>query len=137
MSINPNSAQQLIRNAYIALKNGEKREARRLAEQAAALAPESEEPWLLLAAVASPEASIEFLNNALEVNPQSQQARQGMHWAIKRLREKPLPRRVRRRIIVHQPSAKALTKTRPLLAGPLIPIFVLGLLLGRHLSKSK
>ncbi|MFC2042887.1 L,D-transpeptidase family protein [Chloroflexota bacterium] len=75
-----------IDHAIKALKRGERLEARRWAEKAVSLAPEREEPWLVLAAIAPPRASIAYLDQALEINPKSQQARKGMHWAIQRLR---------------------------------------------------
>jgi lipoprotein-anchoring transpeptidase ErfK/SrfK len=50
------------------------------------MAPELEDGWLLLAAVASPRASVSYLQRALEINPSSQRARAGMHWALQRLR---------------------------------------------------
>ena len=43
-------AKRIIKEAYQSLRQGDRRAARRLAEQAAALAPQKEEPWLLLAA---------------------------------------------------------------------------------------
>ncbi|MFM8322254.1 MAG: L,D-transpeptidase family protein [Chloroflexota bacterium] len=80
-------AQQAVRAARQALQRGETGAARRLAAQAAALAPELEDAWLLLAAVASPRASVEYLERALQINPGSRRARTGMHWAVRRLRE--------------------------------------------------
>ncbi len=77
---------QALAGARQALQRGDRREARRWAEHAAALAPENEEPWLLLAAIASPRASLAYLQRALEINPHSQRARRGMHWAIQRTR---------------------------------------------------
>ena len=115
-------SQQIIKDAYQALQNGDRRTARRLAEQAAALSPHQEEPWLLLAAVASPEASLQYLNKALEINPQSQRARQGMHWAIQRIREVPPKQPDRPNVIVVKPTPSALTRTKPLLANSLIPL---------------
>jgi len=85
-------AAESVLNARQALKRGEQQEARRWAEQAATLAPELEDPWLLLGAVASPKDSLAYLKRALEINPDSKRARAGMHWAIKRYRseqEKP------------------------------------------------
>jgi hypothetical protein len=82
---------RLIANARLALKRGDRRAARHWAEQAASLAPKQEEPWLILAALASPRASLEYLKHALAANPQSVRARKGMHWAIQRYRAAPPP----------------------------------------------
>ncbi len=83
------SYSQLIQQAQKALKAGDLQTARHFAQKAAQLAPEKEDSWLVLAAVASPRASLEYLNRALEINPNSQRARKGMHWAIQRLRTNP------------------------------------------------
>jgi lipoprotein-anchoring transpeptidase ErfK/SrfK len=81
---------QAIENARAAFRRGERHETRRWAEKAAALMPKREEPWLWLAAVASPRASINYLKRALEINPNSKAAREGIHWATKRLRREML-----------------------------------------------
>ncbi len=80
-------AQQALSEARLALRRGDRLEARRLAGQAARLAPHQEDPWLILAATSSqPRTSIQYLLRALETNPSSQRARAGIKWAIKRLR---------------------------------------------------
>ncbi len=80
------SAQQALLNAQQAVRQGDRQTARRCAEIAASLSPDLEEPWLILAAVGSPRASVEYLEQALRINPQSERARLGMHWAVDRLR---------------------------------------------------
>jgi lipoprotein-anchoring transpeptidase ErfK/SrfK len=106
-------AQQAIRQAQQAIKTGDKRTARRWADKAAALAPDREEPWLLLAALASPRASIAYLDRALEINPESQRARQGMHWAIQRYRNTPAPQKPRRQIIPGDIKTASFVRNRP------------------------
>lgn len=81
--------QQAIKNAHQALRSNDRRRARHWAQIAVALAPELEESWLVLAAVASPRASLSYLKRALDINPNSKRAREGMHWAIKRIRKEP------------------------------------------------
>jgi lipoprotein-anchoring transpeptidase ErfK/SrfK len=83
-------AQKAIQNAREALRDGERSTARRWAEQAAKLAPQLEDPWLILAAVANPRASVAFIERALKINPDSPRARKGMQWALSRLQEVPL-----------------------------------------------
>lgn len=85
----PEPAQKALDLARIAYRQGDTRRARRWAEQAAAAAPDHEEPWLMLAAVANPQASFHYINRALAINPSSQRARQAMHWAVERLRSAP------------------------------------------------
>ena len=82
-------AQKAIQNAREALRDGNRSAARRWAEQAAKLAPQLEDPWLILAAVANPKTSVAFIERALRINPESPRARKGMQWALKRLQEVP------------------------------------------------
>jgi len=84
---NQNEFVHALNQAQNALNRGDRHASRRWAEQAAALAPDREEPWLFLAALASPRASVAYLQKALELNPNSRHARKGMHWAIKRFRK--------------------------------------------------
>ncbi len=79
-----------IQQARSFYRQNNKRMARFWAERAVALDPGSEEAWLWLAAVSNPETSLKYLRRALEVNPNSTRARQGMHWAIQRLRQTPI-----------------------------------------------
>lgn len=78
---------EAIQRAYNALQSGDKRAARHWAELALAQDATLEEPWLLLAAVATPRASVEFLRRALQANPGSERAKKGLDWALKRLHE--------------------------------------------------
>ncbi len=68
-----------------ALAAGRRNEARRLAHSAAKLAPNQEEPWLVLAAIATPNASRAYLKQALAINPHSKQAIKGLRWAEERV----------------------------------------------------
>lgn len=93
-------ASRPIREAREALLRDDRLEARRLAEEAARLDPSQEEPWLILGALSEGAESLAYLKRALEINPNSQRARQGMHWALKRQRQAtkthtPLPETVR------------------------------------------
>lgn len=82
-------SRQVVDQARTALRNGDHTRARHLAEEAARLAPQSEDPWLILAALASPRASVDYINKALAINPESPRARKGMEWALQRLQESP------------------------------------------------
>ncbi len=81
------AVQQAIRQAMQAMRRKDHREARRWAEQAIHLDPQAEDAWLVLAAVASPEASLFYLNKALAINPSSPRVRKAMHWTAERLRK--------------------------------------------------
>ncbi|MEW6180468.1 MAG: L,D-transpeptidase family protein [Chloroflexota bacterium] len=82
-------ARQLLAQARRALRQGERRTARQLAGEAARLQPDLEEAWLILAALSEPQASIQYIKRALQINPASRQARKAMHWAVQRLRHQP------------------------------------------------
>ena len=86
MNPDPDLARKTLLEAQQAMQRGDRKAARVYAEQAVALAPDSEDPWLTLAALSSPRASVEYLERALKINPHSPRARKGMHWAIERLR---------------------------------------------------
>ncbi len=79
-------ARNAVREAVQALRHGNRTQARRWASLAARLDPTSEQPWLILASLASPQTSIAYLRIALDRNPHSKAARQGMHWAAQRQR---------------------------------------------------
>jgi lipoprotein-anchoring transpeptidase ErfK/SrfK len=72
---------QAIRNASIAQHSGNKRAARRWAEQAVLLGREQEEPWLILANTASPHARIAYIEQALKINPGSLVAQKALQQA--------------------------------------------------------
>jgi lipoprotein-anchoring transpeptidase ErfK/SrfK len=94
VSADPNQVRQAIQNAREALRRADQAEARRWAEQAARLAPQTEEPWLLLAATSEPRASVEYAKRALVINPQSQRARKAVDWARNRLGPQEAARQV-------------------------------------------
>lgn len=68
--------------ARIALRRGQKKQARRHALRAAALDSFSEEPWIVLAGCDSPPAAIRHLQRALEINPNSHTAQMGLEWFL-------------------------------------------------------
>jgi lipoprotein-anchoring transpeptidase ErfK/SrfK len=117
------AADHAIAQAKLALKAGKRSLARRWAARSLQLDPSSVDAWLVLAAVASPRASVEYLKRALEIDPQSQRTRRGMHWAIQRLRAQPalarLSRSRRLKDSRHKPlvqpsiSSEAWIQTRP------------------------
>jgi lipoprotein-anchoring transpeptidase ErfK/SrfK len=123
------AAQQAIQAAQQALRRGDRQVARRWAERAAGLAPDQEEPWLILAALASPHASIAHLKRALEINPDSQRARRGMHWAIQRQRAAPAKTTPRHATPIQPISTETLVQPRSIL-GRTVLILVFAILIG-------
>lgn len=117
MNQNRQIAHLLVEQAYRELKSGNRLEARRLAARAASLAPEMEDIWLILAAVASsPQASVNFLKRALTVNPTSLRARKGMEWSIRQLRthKKPIGAQTAIPPASPQPAATQPVTTNPI-----------------------
>lgn len=78
-------ARAALREASNALKHGDKKNAYLWAKRAAQADPTLEDAWLILARVSEPALSIRFLEQALKLNPKSENARKGMAWAQKRL----------------------------------------------------
>ena len=85
MKIDQDDFRKILLNAQQALRQGDRLSARHWAEIAVELGPDSEEAWLTLAAIASPHASINYLEQALKINPQSKRAQKGMQWAMERV----------------------------------------------------
>ncbi|MGB8213009.1 MAG: L,D-transpeptidase family protein [Anaerolineales bacterium] len=89
---------QVLQWAAQALQRGDKQAARHWAQVAVAMAPEMEDPWLILAAVASPRASIAYLEQALEINPNSLEIRAALEQAHRQQTlEQTQPIRVKKR----------------------------------------
>jgi ABC-type dipeptide/oligopeptide/nickel transport system permease component len=82
---------QLIGQAKLALGNGDRGGARRLARSAVRLDPSSDAAWLTLAAASEPRSALAYAARALEINPRSQPARRAIRWAVRQLPQ--LPRR--------------------------------------------
>lgn len=80
-------AEGFLTLARDALRQNRRAEAYSFAKKAAALDPQLEDAWLILAGLSAPQDSLKYLSKALAINPNSQTARKGMHWAVQRLRE--------------------------------------------------
>jgi 6-pyruvoyl-tetrahydropterin synthase len=79
-----------VEEAKQALQNGARGQARLLASRSTELNPQNEEAWLILAALASPNDSLEYLQKALQINPSSERARKGMEWARARIQKEEI-----------------------------------------------
>lgn len=88
------SARRMVQAAWQAMQAGNKTEARRRAEQAVNLAPDLEDAWIMLAALAGPKAALGYLQRALQINPNSQRAQAGLRWAERQLAAAPQKRTV-------------------------------------------
>lgn len=97
-----------------ALRKGDQHLARRIAQEAAAAAPDREEPWLMLAAVSKPRTSIAYLQKALELNPNSKRARQGIEWAERQLaKDNPQPKTEKKSRVVLPKNSKTMIYRKP------------------------
>lgn len=93
--MNPNSveARELVVKARESLRRGDKPSAWRFGERAVLLVPDMEDAWLVLAAADSdPNESLAYAQKALEINPTSARARQGVEWAKGRIKPAPAPK---------------------------------------------
>ena len=88
-------AEIAIENARSALKHGNRLDAKEWAEQAGQLAPEMEDPWLVLAYLAEPAEGLKYLEKALTLNPSSNRTWKGIHFLIKKItdQKQPIPYR--------------------------------------------
>jgi hypothetical protein len=121
--------QDLLRQIQRSAKAGKKHQARRLALRAVDLAPEQEQPWLYLASLSNPEASVRYLRKALEINPDSQAARKGMRWAADRLREQQTGENGRRKPSELSFSTDQLVADKPALLPWLLSALILPLVI--------
>jgi len=81
-------AHEYVIKAREALRRGDKAFARQLGEQAALLAPEMEDVWLVLAASdTNPQDALAYAQKALSINPQSTRAHQAVAWTSGRLKQ--------------------------------------------------
>ena len=79
-------AREYVIKAREALRRGDRPSARQLGEQAALLAPNMEDVWLVLAASESnPQDALAYAQKALEINAISTRAHQAVEWASRRL----------------------------------------------------
>ncbi len=81
-------ARELILKAREALRRGDKPSAWKVGEQAAMLAPEMEDVWLILAASdADPNEALAYAQKALKINPSSTRAHKAVEWATNQVQQ--------------------------------------------------
>lgn len=78
---------ELIALAKQAVLDGDRARARELASQALESDPDNLNAMLIMAGVSEPEASLNFLNRVLAIDPDNKVAREGMQWVSQRLRK--------------------------------------------------
>ncbi len=81
-------ARDLVAKAREALRRGDKPSAWKMGEQAALLAPDMEDVWLILAASdPNPQDALAYAQKALQINPSSTRAHKGVEWAKGQLKQ--------------------------------------------------
>ena len=85
------SFRDLLVQAKTALRNGDRSQARRIAQQIIAEHPGEVEGWLLLGGIAPPKASLAYLQNAKELAPEDSRVVAALSWARKRVKKAHLP----------------------------------------------
>ncbi len=83
----PDDAKYSLHQAVQAMRQGDRAQARRWASLAARQDPADDRPWLIMALVAAPRARLAYYKIALERNPNSAPAREGLHGTIQLLRQ--------------------------------------------------
>jgi len=77
---------QLTRQARVALKTGDKQQARSLAQQALRIDPQNHMAWMTLAvATPSPQAAMDYVQRAYRIQPDDPNVQKGLVWAKRRL----------------------------------------------------
>jgi lipoprotein-anchoring transpeptidase ErfK/SrfK len=122
MSNDIESSKSALKKARHAFKRGDKQKARYWAQEAVSQSPDNEDAWLWLASVSEPRASVAYFNQALEVNPKSTRARNGMHWAVQRLRATEVPLLPRRDIVEESIPSYHLIRHRSFLKLSILPL---------------
>lgn len=87
MQNNKDKAFSVIQGSLAAIRRGDKETARHLAIEASSLAPEMEQPWLILAALAEISESLVFIEKALLINPDSIPAKHALEWVNRKLQD--------------------------------------------------
>jgi len=83
MNTNFFEARTYIAKAREAMQRGDKKSAWQLGNQAALIAPEMEDAWLVLTASdPNPQEALAYARKALKINPESTRARRGLEWAL-------------------------------------------------------
>ncbi len=82
---------ELLQKAVQAYQQGDYPAARKWSIKAILQQPSVDSGWVILAAVSPPQRAIQFLNRALTINPENEQARRGMTWAIQQTRQENHP----------------------------------------------
>ena len=118
---------KILSDAIQLLRKGEQYQARSLAEKALAIDSNSENAWLILAATASPRASIEYFKQVLRINPSNKYAINGIKWAGKKLLTQTSDTPATQQKITRTASTKAQSK-RHFSFFPILLILILGVI---------
>ena len=148
MNQNPELSRQLTKAAKDALKRNDRVVARALSKRAYSFDDRNIDSLLILGGLASPQESIGYLKRALELDPQDPRAKEGMNWAVQRLRnyeaDHTRPIKVSsdatQRIAMRTPVAVApqVKRHHPVWIYPILAVLVISaLLLGTGVIPSK
>ena len=148
MNQNIELSRQLTQAAKEALKRNDRVVARALAKRAYSFDDQYIDPLLILGGLANPYESIGYLKKALELDPQDIRAKEGMEWAVQRLRkyEEAHTRPIRvtsdatQRISLHAPIAVTpqLKHRHPVWIYPILAVMlIVSLLLGTGVIPSR
>ena len=107
-----------LHEAEAALQRGDRAVARRFAQLAAMQRPDDERPWLILAQLAGPDASVAYCQRAVQANPASQLAREALKRAKERISRGALSNSPSRYLPVEDLISAVSDASRPIYARP-------------------
>ena len=113
-------AHDLIVRARKALRRGDGESARGMGEQAALLAPDLEDAWLILAASdPEPREALAYARKALELKPDSKRAHRAVEWATGKTKQAPAGRDASPSTAgIQKDAVTAFPRLIPQIAGP-------------------
>ncbi len=114
---NTSPEKELLQKAIQAYQHGDYADARKWSIKAILQQPSTDYGWVILAAVSPPQRAIQFLNRALAINPENEQARRGMTWAIQQTRQENHP-------ILPNPPSPTAAPPEPQKGFPWISLFL-------------
>ena len=117
--------QDLIVQAKTALRNGERSQARRIAQRIVAEHPEQVEGWLLLGGIATPSARLAYLQKAQELAPEDPRVLAAVSWAQNKVRQtQPRSDQEQTREIQRAPKPKSFVVPPPIVTSTHQPVWI-------------
>ncbi|MFN2304051.1 MAG: tetratricopeptide repeat protein, partial [Anaerolineales bacterium] len=116
---------ELLDQAKIALRNGDRSQARRIAQQMISEHPDQMDGWLLLGGIATPTASLVYLQKAKSLAPEDPRVDAAISWARDRVQKQSSPAdQEQTRKIQHLQSQKGFILPPPIVTNTHRPFWI-------------